>query len=143
MRKVVTIALDIARSVFQGHGIKKAGEVVVRQRLDRARVPAFFEKLSRCLVGGGVRYLALLGAGADRTGADLPERDLGSENVRAGRGFPRPTSRKRIWPKSLQMAEVGGKVRPLTSLGPHGRPGACSSFRPPRFRSHPFSRTAH
>jgi hypothetical protein len=51
MRKVVTIALDIARSVFQVHGINEAGEVAVRQRLDRARVPAFFEKLPRCLVG--------------------------------------------------------------------------------------------
>src|SRR5215471_10143455 len=48
---VATIGLDIAKSVFQVHGVDSAGQVVVRQRLTRRRVLAFFEKLAPCLIG--------------------------------------------------------------------------------------------
>jgi transposase len=51
MENVATIGLDIAKSVFQVHGVGAAGEVVVRRRLTRGRVLAFFESLPRCLVG--------------------------------------------------------------------------------------------
>ena len=51
MGNVTTIGLDIAKSVFQVHGVDAAGEVVVRRKLTRGRVLAFFEKLTRCLVG--------------------------------------------------------------------------------------------
>jgi len=51
MTSVATIGLDIAKSVFQVHGVDAAGQVVVRQRLARRRVLAFFEKLASCLVG--------------------------------------------------------------------------------------------
>ena len=51
MTSVSTIGLDIAKSVFQVHGVDTAGQVVVRQRLARRRVLAFFEKLAPCLVG--------------------------------------------------------------------------------------------
>src|SRR4051795_9655254 len=51
MGTITTIGLDIAKSVFQVHGIDAAGEVVVRRRLSRGRILAFFEKLPRCLVG--------------------------------------------------------------------------------------------
>jgi len=51
MEKITTIGLDIAKSVFQVHGVDAAGEVVVRKRLSRARVIPFFAKLPRCLVG--------------------------------------------------------------------------------------------
>jgi transposase len=51
MEKIATIGLDIAKSVFQVHGVDAAGEVVVRKRLSRARVIPFFAKLPRCLVG--------------------------------------------------------------------------------------------
>lgn len=51
METITTVGLDIAKSVFQVHGIGAAGEVVVRRRLSRGRVLAFFEKLPRCLVG--------------------------------------------------------------------------------------------
>src|SRR5829696_886387 len=50
MGTITTIGLDIAKSVFQVHGIDAAGEVVVRRRLSRGRILAFFEKLPRCLV---------------------------------------------------------------------------------------------
>src|SRR5215813_11200290 len=48
---VATIGLDIAKTIFQVHGADAAGQVVIRQRLARRRVLAFFEKLSPCLVG--------------------------------------------------------------------------------------------
>jgi len=51
MQAVTTIGLDIAKSVFQVHGIDAEGIVVVRQQLKRARVLAFFKKLAPCLVG--------------------------------------------------------------------------------------------
>lgn len=51
MGTVSTIGLDIAKSVFQVHGVDGAGAVVVRRKLTRGRVLAFFEKLPRCLVG--------------------------------------------------------------------------------------------
>lgn len=51
MEKIATIGLDIAKSVFQVHGVDGSGEVVVRRRLSRARVLPFFAKLPRCLVG--------------------------------------------------------------------------------------------
>jgi transposase len=46
-----TIGLDIAKSVFQVHGVDAAGEVVTRRKLTRGRVLGFFENLPRCLVG--------------------------------------------------------------------------------------------
>lgn len=51
MDQVTTIGLDIAKSVFQVHGIAADGRVVVRRRLRRAQVLAFFEKQASCLVG--------------------------------------------------------------------------------------------
>jgi transposase len=51
MGEVTTIGLDIAKSVFQVHGIDAAGEVIVRRRLSRARMVPFFAKLPRCVVG--------------------------------------------------------------------------------------------
>ena len=51
MQAITTIGLDIAKSVFQIHGIDTAGNVVVRRQLKRRYVVAFFQKLPRCLVG--------------------------------------------------------------------------------------------
>jgi transposase len=48
---VTTIGLDIAKSVFQVHGVDAAGQVVVRRQLKRRSVLAFFQKLPSCLVG--------------------------------------------------------------------------------------------
>ena len=42
MLEVTTIGLDIAKSVFQVHGIDDEGEVIVRQQLKRSRVLGFF-----------------------------------------------------------------------------------------------------
>jgi transposase len=51
MGTAVTIGLDIAKSVFQVHGVDENGVVVVRRRLTRAKVLSFFVGLPRCLVG--------------------------------------------------------------------------------------------
>ena len=51
MQTVTTIGLDIAKSVFQVHGIDAEGKVIIRRQLKRRYVLAFFEKLSPCLVG--------------------------------------------------------------------------------------------
>ena len=45
MQTVTTIGLDIAKSVFQVHGIDAAGQVVIRRQLKRRYVLAFFQKL--------------------------------------------------------------------------------------------------
>jgi transposase len=51
MQTITTIGLDIAKSVFQVHGVDAAGQVVIRRQLKRRYVLAFFQKLSRCLIG--------------------------------------------------------------------------------------------
>jgi len=51
MQAVTTIGLDIAKSVFQVHGVDAHGNVVVRRQLRRRQVLAFFKKLPACLVG--------------------------------------------------------------------------------------------
>ena len=48
---VATIALDIAKNVFQVHGVDGAGEVAIRRQLRRRQVLPFFKKLPGCLVG--------------------------------------------------------------------------------------------
>jgi transposase len=51
MEAITTIGLDIAKSVFQVHGVDATGQVVVRRQLKRRYVLVFFRKLSPCLVG--------------------------------------------------------------------------------------------
>ena len=51
MQTVTTIGLDIAKSVFQVHGVDAAGQVVIRRQLKRRYVLAFFQKLPPCLIG--------------------------------------------------------------------------------------------
>jgi transposase len=51
MGEVITIGLDIAKSVFQIHGVDGDGAVVIRKRVSRGKVLEFFADLSPCLVG--------------------------------------------------------------------------------------------
>jgi len=51
MQAVTTIGLDIAKSVFQVHGVDVQGKVIIRRQLKRRHVLAFFRKLPPCLVG--------------------------------------------------------------------------------------------
>ena len=60
--QVSTIGLDIAKNVFQVHGVDWHGKAVLRKRLGRAKVLAFFANLPRCRIGmeacGGAHYWA-------------------------------------------------------------------------------------
>lgn len=49
--EITTIGLDLAKNIFQVHGIDAAGEVIVRKALRRGQMLPFFAKLPPCLVG--------------------------------------------------------------------------------------------
>jgi len=49
--EITTIGLDIAKNVFQVHGVDCAGNVVIRRQLRRRQLLPFFKKLPGCLVG--------------------------------------------------------------------------------------------
>jgi transposase len=51
MPTVTTIGLDIAKSVFQVHGVDAEGKVLIRRKLKHRYLLAFFQKLQPCLVG--------------------------------------------------------------------------------------------
>ncbi len=59
---ITTIGLDLAKNVFQVHGVDSDGQVVIRKQLRRAAMLPFFSALSPCLVGleacGGSHYWA-------------------------------------------------------------------------------------
>lgn len=49
--EAITLGVDLAKQVFQVHGVDRAGQVVVRRRLRRCDVASFFGKLAPALVG--------------------------------------------------------------------------------------------
>ena len=49
--EITTVGLDIAKRVFQLHGVDAAGKAVLRRKLQRSEVLAFFKALPPCLVG--------------------------------------------------------------------------------------------
>ena len=59
---ITTIGVDLAKSVFQIHGIDKNGKTVVRKKLSRSKVLSFFVQLPPCLIGmeacSGAHYWA-------------------------------------------------------------------------------------
>jgi len=62
MVEIITIGLDIAKSVFQVHGVDASGSVVVRRQLRRAELLKYFGSVPPCLVGmeacGSAHYWA-------------------------------------------------------------------------------------
>jgi transposase len=48
---IATMGLDLAKHWFQIDGVDPAGKIVIRRRLHRAEVVAFFRKQEPCLVG--------------------------------------------------------------------------------------------
>jgi transposase len=62
--QVTALGLDLAKHVFQVHGVDAAGQIVVRRRLRRAQLVGFFAALPPCLVGieacATARYWACL-----------------------------------------------------------------------------------
>lgn len=57
---VTTVGLDLAKDVFQVHGISAAGRKIFNKKIKRLKLLAFFETLPRCVVGmeacGSARY---------------------------------------------------------------------------------------
>jgi transposase len=51
MEDVVVVGVDLAKSVFQVHGIDAQGVVVLRRKLNRSKLLSFFAMLPRCLIG--------------------------------------------------------------------------------------------
>jgi transposase len=51
MPEIATIGLDIAKHVFQLHGVDRSGKIVLRKALRRNQVPGFFSTLAPCLIG--------------------------------------------------------------------------------------------
>jgi transposase len=62
MTTITSIGLDLAKKVFQVHGVDAEGKVIVARKLRRKQVLAFFAKLAPCLVGmeacGSAHYWA-------------------------------------------------------------------------------------
>jgi transposase len=51
MGEVTTIGLDLAKHVFQVHGVDAGGATVLRKQIRRSQLLTFFSKLPRCVVG--------------------------------------------------------------------------------------------
>ena len=51
MNKLSVVGLDLAKNVFQVHGINTEGEVVVRKQLRRSEMRKYFARLAPCLIG--------------------------------------------------------------------------------------------
>lgn len=60
MSNIITVGLDLAKNVFQAHGVDAAGQPVLRKKLRRAQVLAFFSELQPCVVAmeacGGAHF---------------------------------------------------------------------------------------
>ena len=60
MNKISVIGLDLAKTVFQLHGVDINGEVVVRKQLRRTEILRYFARLESCLIGieacGGAHF---------------------------------------------------------------------------------------
>ena len=50
MWEITTVGLDLAKNVFQAHGADASGQAVLRKKLRRDQVLAFFAQLPRCVV---------------------------------------------------------------------------------------------
>ncbi len=50
MSEIITVGLDLAKNVFQAHGADVSGRVVLRKKLRRDQVLAFFAQLPACVV---------------------------------------------------------------------------------------------
>jgi transposase len=62
-----TIGLDVAKNVFQVHGVGSVDGAVVRRRLRRAEVLPFFEGRTSCLVGVEACASAIIGPARSRS----------------------------------------------------------------------------
>jgi transposase len=62
VRNITTVGVDLAKNLFQVHGVDDRGKVVLRRALKRADLTSFFARLAPCLIGmeacGGAHFWA-------------------------------------------------------------------------------------
>ena len=105
MVEIITIGLDIAKHVFQVHGVDAAGEAVVRRQLRRAEVLKFFAGLAPCLVGMEACGSAPVRAGAAwRPLSHMQGRGLA---ISDGLGGPRPSMGQNQPSMKVSSARIG------------------------------------
>lgn len=64
--KITTIGIDLAKEVFQIHGVNEHGKIVLRKQLRRNAMTEYFANLAPCLIGDGSLWqFALLGEKAE------------------------------------------------------------------------------
>ena len=49
--KITTVGIDLAKNVFQVHGVDDRGKVVLKKQLKRHQVLGFFSNMPPCLIG--------------------------------------------------------------------------------------------
>ncbi len=49
--KITTIGIDLAKTIFQIHGVDQYGKTIVRKQLKRAEMTLYFANLPACLIG--------------------------------------------------------------------------------------------
>jgi transposase len=49
--KITTIGIDLAKTIFQVHGVDQHGKTIVRKQLKRAEMSPYFANLPLCLIG--------------------------------------------------------------------------------------------
>lgn len=77
--KITTIGIDLAKSVFQVHGVDSSGKAILKKQLKRNQTTAFFAALSPCYWQGSLRQRSSLGT---QTHGLWPYRALDGATVR-------------------------------------------------------------
>jgi transposase len=65
--QVITIGIDLAKNVFQVHGVDANDKVVFNKPLRRSQVLPFFAKLGPCLIGMEACGLPIIGGASSRS----------------------------------------------------------------------------
>jgi hypothetical protein len=163
--QVTTIGLDIAKNVFQVHGIDAAEKVVVRKQLRRRQVLEFFKALPPCLVGmeacATAHYWARELTKLGHQVRLMPAKDVKAYVKRATLPFNcaeyynspkgRKTMRRRDFIAGLMIAAVTGRAQAQQTgkvyriAFAHPRPRLPIKIRRARARSQspPFSRSCY
>lgn len=81
MEQVAVVGLDLAKSVFQVHGVNAQGEAVLRRRLSRRQLQKLFAKLPPCLVGIQAWSPALQRLLNPSTSIQIPQRPFSCSNL--------------------------------------------------------------
>jgi hypothetical protein len=114
MQAVTTIGLEIAKSVFQVHGVDAEGKAVIQRQLKRRYVLAFFQKLPSCLVGIEAC------ASSHHWSRELQEREH----------RPSPTGTPgRAYTKSLRSYPLAERDSLFAETEQRGRASACACAR--------------